>query len=78
MYLDESQLKVELTYKEDGKYRKERLWTIFIILFFNVLLCMIPVSTTSIIVTLVGAFTSPLVIFILPGYLFYDYVSKDS
>ena len=76
-YLEESQLKVELTYPEDREYRKARLWTIFIILLVNVILCMIPVSTTSIIVTLVGAFTSPLVIFMLPGYLFYDQVSKD-
>ena len=52
-----------------------RFWTIFTILFVNVLICMIPVSTTSIIVTLVGAFTSPLVVFMLPGYLFYDQVS---
>ena len=71
-------MKVELTYPEDKEYRKARLWTIFIILFFNVILCMIPVSTTSIIVNLVGAFTSPLVIFMLPGYLFYDQVSKET
>jgi amino acid permease len=32
---------------------------------------------TSIIVTLVGAFTSPMVIFIIPGYLFYDFASKN-
>ena len=38
---------------------------------------MIPADTTSIIVTLVGAFTSPLVVFMMPGYLFYDQVSKE-
>lgn len=47
-----------------------------ILLIINALLCMVPAATTAIIVTLVGAFTSPLVVFMLPGYLFYDHVSK--
>ena len=35
-------------------------------------------NTTQIIVTLVGAFTSPLVIFVLPGYLFFDHSRKNA
>ena len=76
-YLDESQLKVELTYPDDEGNRKVRFWTILILLIINAGICMIPASTTAIIVTLVGAFTSPLVTFILPGYLFYDHMSKN-
>ena len=48
-----------------------------IILGINTVLCIIPVPTTQIVVTLVGAFTSPLVIFVLPGYLFYDHLQKS-
>lgn len=77
IYLDESQLKVELTYPDDVKNRKVHFWTIFSLLLVNAFICMVPASTTAIIVTLVGAFTSPLVVFMLPGYMFYDYVKKD-
>ena len=74
IYLDESQLKVELTYPDDENNRRQHFWTIFALLLMNAFFCMVPAGTTSIIVTLVGAFTSPLVVFMLPGYMFYDYV----
>ena len=76
-YLDESQLKVELTYPDDKDNRKEHFWTIFILLVVNACISMIPGESTAIIVTLVGAFTSPLVVFMLPGYLYFDHVGQD-
>ena len=75
MYLDESQLKVELTYPGERRNRKVRFWTLFVLLLVNVVISMIPMSSIAIIVTLVGSYTSPLVIFMLPGYLFYNHVS---
>ena len=77
MYLDESQLKVELTYPGERRNRKLRFWTLFVLLLVNVVISMIPVSSIAIILTLVGSYTSPLVIFMLPGYLFYNHVSQS-
>ena len=77
LYLDENQLKVELTYPNAHETKKEHYWTVLLLLIINALICIVPASTTSIIITLVGAFTSPLVVFILPGYLFYDHLSKN-
>lgn len=48
-----------------------------LLLLINTCLCAIPHNSTSTIVALIGAFTSPLVIFILPGYLFYNFASKN-
>lgn len=74
--MEDRELVVELTYPNDvttsGKYI-----TVAILLTLNAAICSIPYSLTSIIVTLVGAFTSPLVIFVIPGYLFYNYASKN-
>lgn len=70
-FLDESQVKVELTYPRDVT-RRGKCIIITVLLSFNTAICMIPFPTTEIVVTLIGAFTSPLVIFVLPGYLFYD------
>ena len=75
IYLDESQLRVELTYPGERGNHKGRFWTLFTLLLVNVVISMIPMSTIAIIVTLVGSYTSPLVIFMLPGYLFYNHVS---
>ena len=76
IYMDESQIKVELTYPQEVT-RKGKITTMVILLSINTILCMIPLHTTQIVVTLVGAFTSPLVIFVLPGYLFYDQLKKS-
>ena len=70
--LDESQLKVELTYPNDPTQRG-RFFTILILLTCNTGLCMLPYSTTQIIITMIGSITSPLVIFMLPGFLFYSH-----
>lgn len=71
IYIDESQVKVELAYPDEVT-RKGKFTTMVLLLSINTIICMIPLQTTQIVVTLVGAFTSPLVIFVLPSYLFYD------
>ena len=48
-----------------------------LLLTFNTVIVMVPFPTTSVVITLVGAFTSPLVIFILPGYLYYDQLRTE-
>ena len=75
-FLNESQLRVELTYPSDVM-RKGKTVTMIVLLVLNTIIVMIPFPSTQIIVTLVGAFTTPLVIFILPGYLFYDQQRKS-
>ena len=77
LYINEKELKLELTYQDETTNRG-RYITIISILLFNAGLCCIPNSQiTSIIVALVGSLTSPLVIFVLPGYLFYKH-AKDN
>ena len=71
LYLDEKELKLELTYQSEES-NKSRFITITVILLLNALFCCIPNSEiTMIIVSLVGSLTQPLVIFVLPGYLYY-------
>ena len=57
--------------------RRNKFIIMLILLSINTILCIIPVSTTQIVVTLFGSFTSPLVIFVIPGYLFYDQLQKS-
>ena len=65
---------LELTYEDASQ--KGRVITIVLLLCLNMGLCMIKASTTSMLITVFGSFTSPLVIFALPGYLFYHYASR--
>ena len=46
---------------------------IVILLLINTGISMVPPQANSIILNLVGALTAPLVMFMLPGYLFYDH-----
>ena len=75
LFLEESQVKVELTYPRD--MRKGKIVIMVLLLSLNTIICMIPYPTTNIVVTLVGAFTSPLFQFIVPGYLYYDQLKKS-
>ena len=44
----------------------------------NALLCMSSAATTDIVITAIGSFTSPLVLFVLPGYLYYNYSRQEN
>ena len=63
-------MKVELSYPEQVT-RKGRFITIIILLTLNMVLVIVK-NITTVIVLLVGALASPIEIFVLPGYLFYD------
>ena len=76
-YFDTSQIKVDLSYPDGVHSRKGRIITVLILMFVNLLFVLLPISILGVIVTVVGAFTSPLVIFILPGYLFYNHACEN-
>lgn len=67
---------MELTYPNTVTTRGKYL-ILVILLLINAAVCVAYYQLITIIVTLVGALTSPMVIFIIPGYLFYDYAGKN-
>ena len=76
-YFDSSQIKVDLSYPDNVHSKKGKFITILILMFVNLLFVLLPISILGVIVTIVGAFTSPLVIFILPGYLYYNHACEN-
>lgn len=67
-----SNRKIELSYTLENSSKGKTI-TISVLMLTNLILSEIPYMMTQIIVSLVGSFTSPMVIFMLPGYLFYDH-----
>ena len=63
---------VEVTYLDERPGPKRIITTLLLVL-FAALLSVVPTSVSSILITAIGAFSAPMVHFILPGYLFYDF-----
>ena len=71
-FVEQRELKVEFT-RSNKVTPRGRMLIIVILLLSNTAISMVPPYANSIILNLVGAFTAPLVMFMLPGYLFYDH-----
>ena len=63
---------------EDPNSKAPKRWIIAGLMVANALLCMTSTATTDIVITAVGSFTSPLVLFVLPGYLFQNYSRQEN
>ena len=73
--LARSDLKVELPSNQVSKRRKAVIYVSLFLL--NYVLCIVPWTTTWIFVTFIGSFSCPMVVFVLPPYLFYDLAKKS-
>ena len=68
----------DLGLKYDDVSRKEKIITVVALILISAGLSLNPdPNTTQIVLTVIGAFTSPLIMFSLPGYLYYDYARKN-
>ena len=72
MNIEQREVRVTAAH-EDPNSKAPKSLIIAVLMIANALLCMSSAATTDIVITAVGSFTSPLVLFVLPSYLFYDY-----
>ena len=76
-HIEQKEIRVTAAH-EDPNSKAPKRWIIAILMFANALLCMSSAATTDIVITAVGSFTSPLVLFVLPGFLFYHYSRQEN